>query len=47
MNVDEEGKELEKCMKMIAGRTIEKVYGERGAKKEITEDEGIRSRCEA
>ena len=27
MNVDEEGKELEKCMKMIAGRTIEKVYG--------------------
>ena len=27
MNVDEEGKEPEKCMKMIAGRTTEKVYG--------------------
>ena len=26
-NVEEEGKELEKCMKRIAGRTIEKVYG--------------------
>ena len=27
MNVDGEGKELEKCIKMIAGRTIKKVYG--------------------
>ena len=26
-NVEEEGEELEKCMKRIAGRTIEKVYG--------------------
>ena len=26
-NVDEEGKEIEKCMKRIAGRRIEKVYG--------------------
>ena len=26
-NVEEEGKELEKCMKRIVGRTIEKVYG--------------------
>ena len=26
-NVEEEGEELEKCMKRIVGRTIEKVYG--------------------
>ena len=26
-NVEEEGEELEKCMKRIAGRTMEKVYG--------------------
>ena len=26
-NMEEEGEELEKCMKRIVGRTIEKVYG--------------------
>ena len=26
-NVEEEGEELEKCMKRIVGRTVEKVFG--------------------